>query len=204
MRAADSSGGKLSRPRGFSKLLSELSRTLRRRANCKRLRGACMPRNRRIKRVVIAAHSGGYQVTADIVSGRRGKNGGFEVSEIYLFDALYGGLKSFEGWLHAKRSHKLISFYVGGRPAANNKRLRKRLKKHGIRTLHEHKDRRLSRRELTRGRAIFIHTPDGHSKSTYLHNQLRDCLYASLLRRRGKTRWFRNKSKPRSLDSRRR
>ncbi len=202
-RSRDSSGGKLSKPKGLERLLREVRKTLSSPGHCKPLRRACWPNGRRITRVALAAHSGGFQVAADIVSGPDSKLGGHEISEVYIFDGLYGGLTPFTRWLKADRKkHKLMNFYGGGRPARNSHRLAKRLRKNKIRVYTETEEHRLTRRQLIKGRAVFVHTPVGHGGSTYKHNQLRDCLYASGFRRRMPTKWFKNKSLPRSIEER--
>jgi hypothetical protein len=141
-----------------------------------------------------------------------------EVSEVYLFDALYGNTAAFKSWLRgaatakapkkrkrarAPSKRKLISYYATPTVRTNNMSLMSQLEGEGVDVLHEQKPGQLSRTQLTEGTAIFIASPLGHSSVTYQHNDLRDSLYASSLRRRLKSDWFAHMSGARPIDSRR-
>jgi hypothetical protein len=222
VRAADSSGGKLEEQDGLAKMLTELLAELTTAEVSRGLGAQSLARATGFRRVCISAHSGGYHVTAACLD-----RGGVPVNEVYLFDALYGDSDTFRAWLakpadppkkkksrgrrasrHAqpapvRASHKkLISYYATATVRANNFALMDKLRADGIDVLHEQKPGELSRAELTKGAAIFIASPLDHGSVTYRRNDLRDCLYASALRRRLKSDWFAHKSGDRPIDKR--
>lgn len=204
VRAVDSSGGKLDRPGGFARFLGELRGALQRSEVGKALGEARIPGGARIGTVCVSAHSGGFGVTARCL-----KHGGFDVNEVYLFDALYGEVPTYLEWVLARRSqsgarerHKLISYYGGGKPRSNSLALIESLEQAGVPVLHEEKEGQLSRAEITKGRAVFIRTAIDHSRLTYQSNALRDCLHASSLRRRLASDWFADKHGAREIDHR--
>lgn len=204
VRAIDSSGGKLDRPGGLGRFLSEVRTTLQRAEVSKALAAAHVPAAARIGAVCVSAHSGGFGVTARCL-----KHGGFDVNEVYLFDALYGEVAAYLDWVLERRSqsaarsrHKLVSYYAGGKPRSNSLALIKSLRQRGIEVLHEEREGQLSRAEITKGRAVFIRTRIDHSRLTYQTNGLRDCLYASSLHRRLESDWFADKDGEREIDRR--
>lgn len=204
VRAVDSNGGKLDRPGGLVRFLSEVRTTLQRPEAAKALAAAHLPASARIGALCISAHSGGFGVTARCL-----KHGGYDVNEVYLFDALYGEVAAYLDWVLERRSqsaarlrHKLVSYYAGGKPRTNNLTLMRSLKQHGVDVLHEEREGQLSRAEITKGRAVFIRTRIDHSRLTYQSNGLRDCLYASSLRRRLESDWFADKDGEREIDRR--
>ena len=204
VQAVDSNGGKLDRPGGLARFLSEVRTTLQKPEAAKALAAARLPATARVGAVCISAHSGGFGVTARCL-----KHGGYDVNEVYLFDALYGEVAAYLEWVLERRSqsaarlrHKLVSYYAGGKPRSNNLALMKSLRSHGIDVLHEEREGQLSRAEITKGRAVFIRTAIDHSRLTYQSNGLRDCLYASSLRRRLESDWFADKDGQREIDRR--
>ncbi len=207
VHAADSSGGKLEQKDGLSRMLDELLDELAKAEVSRALSAESLAHAKRFGTVCVSAHSGGYHVTAACLD-----KGGVEVSEVYLFDALYGNAESFRGWLSRapekpkKRRrpsrHKLISYYATATVRANNVALMAELRADGVEVLEEQRPGQLSRAELTKGAAIFIASPLEHGSVTYRHNDLRDSLYASALRRRLKSDWFAHKDGARPIDSR--
>ncbi len=204
VRATDSNGGKLDRPGGFARFLSEVRTSMQRPEVSKALAAAHLPGSARIGAVCVSAHSGGFGVTARCL-----KHGGYDVNEVYLFDALYGEVAAYLEWVLARRGqnvarqrHKLVSYYAGGKPRSNNLALIKSLRSHGIEVLHEEREGQLSRADITKGRAVFIRTRVDHSRLTYQTNGLRDCLYASSLTRRLESDWFADKDGEREIDRR--
>lgn len=201
LRAADSSGGKLESPGGLKRMLDELVRELVRGPVKKALGPASLGGAKRFGTLCLSAHSGGYRVTAACL-----QRGGIDVSEVYLFDSLYGAMGLYYEWLvegHKRGfDRKLISFYATPPVKANNLALMKDLETAGLEVLHEEKPGELSRKQLTKGSAIFIGSPLDHNGVTFRHNGLRDCLYASRLHRRQKSDWFANKNGARKIDAR--
>ena len=204
VNARDSSGGKLDRRGGLRRYLTELRRTLQTPAVREALGPAALPSRARIGTLVVSAHSGGYRVVSRCL-----RHGGYDVSEVYLFDALFGQLRYFLDWIVAtkdeaswRRRHKLVSYYARKEVTARSLELMEQLRAAGISFLHEHREGRLSRRQLTKGRAIFIRSRQGHSGAAFKTNALRDCLFASRLQRLVPTDWFDQKRGPRPIDRR--
>jgi hypothetical protein len=204
LNAQDSGGGKLEKDLGLLKFLTEVRQELQSPAASKALGQQAVPRSARVGRLIISAHSGGYKVTAACL-----EKGGFDVSEVYLFDALYAESDVFRDWVLARAGqkklprHKLVSYYTdNGGTLAQNRALLAELRRRGVRALHEEKEGTLTRDQLTHGAAIFIHTGQQHSGSTWRSNGLRDCLYASCLERHLKSDWFDERKKPRAVDVR--
>jgi hypothetical protein len=204
VRANNSSGGKLERPQGLLTFLSELRRSLQLAEVGAELGEAGIPGDARIGAVALSAHSGGYRV-----AGRCAEVGGFDVTEIYLFDALYGDVPRFRDWLLARRDrghprerHKLVSYYRPGKTQQGNDALMAELTRESLRFAHETEEGQLSRAEITKARAVFVRTDIDHDRLMYRYNALRDCLFASCFKRRLNTDWFDAKTGKRDLDPR--
>jgi hypothetical protein len=201
--ARDSSGGKLERRGGLRRLLDEVVRELRRARTGRHLKNASLAGARGVGMVCLSAHSGGYRVAAACV-----RHGGVNVAEVYLFDALYGQAEVFRHWVLARKGrrgrdrHKLVCMYAGGTPRKKSLRLAGRLSSGGARVFHERKPGQLTRAELVKGEAIFIAVPVSHGEVTFRQNALRDCLFASGLRRHLDSAWFERKNEPRRIDER--
>ena len=203
VNARDSAFGTLETRDGLERLLAEVVRELARDRTSRLLGNASLKGVRGVGMVCLSAHSGGYRAAALCV-----ELGGINVNEVYLFDALYGRVGSFERWVSSAKNkkgrarHKLVSYYAGGSVRRNNLKLLRRLRTAGIGCHHERRPGTLSRSELTTGRALFIATPLAHGDVTHRHNGLRDCLFASGLRRRIDTDWFDDKDAPRNIQAR--
>ncbi|MBL9100205.1 MAG: hypothetical protein JNL82_04550 [Myxococcales bacterium] len=202
VRRSDSSGGNLDKPGGFQKFLGEVRSALQGPAVAEALGPSRLPHAARIGMVCVSAHSGGFGVTARCI-----KHGGFNIAEVYLFDALYGEVAAFADWVGERRDqqgaerHKLVCYYTGGKVRSNSLTLLRELRRQGIDALHEEREGQLSRAQITRARAVFIKTRD-HMRVTYKSNSLRDCLYASGLKRRLESDWFANKDEQRAIERR--
>jgi hypothetical protein len=99
--------------------------------------------------------------------------------------------------------HKLVSYYTAGRTEANTLALFADLERGGVVCAHEQIEGRLSRAELTLAEAVSIRTALAHGSVTSELNNLRDCLYASSLRRNLRSSWFDAKHGARPLERRR-
>ena len=204
VNAPSSNGGKLERPGGLRRFLAEVRRTLQAPEIARALGRASILRRVRVGKVCISAHSGGYHVAARCL-----ERGGFNVNEVFLFDALYGRVRSFRDWVLERKQasgverHKLVSFYnAHSRVRKGNMRLLQDFSRARIRCLHETKEGTLPRAKFTRGRVIFIKTRISHNGLTHRHNNLRDCLYASCFTRRLSSSWFDDKGRARKIDKR--
>jgi hypothetical protein len=202
--APDSSAGKLEAPGAFTRLLEDVLRVL----DAREARAALGPSAPGALaypgRVCISAHSGGYHAAACAVRG-----GGTRVHEVWLFDALYGDTDVFRDWVIAGRGrpmearHKLVSYFTAGTTETNTRRLFAELERAGVACAEETVEGTLSREQLTHAEAVSIRTQLTHGQVTSELNGLRDCLYASALRRRLRTSWFDAKQGARPLERRR-
>ena len=95
--AADSSCGKLASPGAFARLLGGALSTAAR-VGRMTLDDSRFPERPRLGRVCLSAHSGGYHAAACSL-----RYGGIDVSETYLFDALYAESDVFRDWVLARR-----------------------------------------------------------------------------------------------------
>ncbi|HYQ16595.1 MAG TPA: hypothetical protein VEQ58_12580 [Polyangiaceae bacterium] len=202
--AADSSCGRLATPRGLARLLgSALATTAR--LGRKSLGEARFSDSAPIGRVCLSAHSGGFHAAACSL-----RDGGLDVSETYLFDALYAEREVFRDWVLERRNepadsrHKLVSYFVAGAPTEPiNRGLRNDLEQNGVLVAEEQREGALSRRDLSHAGAVFVRTGLGHSAVTWETNALRDVLYASMLPRHLGTDWFANRDAARRIERRR-
>lgn len=202
--APDSSCGKLEAPGGLARMLDDVLATL----DSAEVRAAAGPsaiaQGATVGRVCVSAHSGGYHAAAAVL-----KNGGVPVQEVYLFDALYSDVDAFKAWVIAGRGkpmgsrHKLVSYYTDGTTAWNTRALFADLEKAGVDCAHEVVEGTLSREQLTRAEAVSTKTQLSHGAVTSELNSLRDCLYASALRRTLRSSWFDAKKGARPLERRR-
>ncbi len=203
--AADSSAGKLEAPGGFARMLGDALRTLDAPAVHSAAGLAALPADASLGRVCVSAHSGGYHAAACAL--RAGS--GVTVHEAYLFDALYADVDVFRDWViagHGKpmgSRHKLVSYFTAGRTEANTNAMFAELERSGVACAHEQIEGTLSREELTRAEAVSIRTALPHGAVTSELNSLRDCLYASALRRNLRSSWFEAKHGARPLERRR-
>lgn len=202
--AADSACGKLESLGGFGRMLHGAIVTAARTGRVT-LGDTAFPADAPIGTVCVSAHSGGYHAAACVL-----RDGGIDVRETYLFDALYGEVEAFASWVASRRGeplhrrHKLVSYYTeGGATQANNGLLRARLLRDGVTCASEMEEGSLSRRDLSRADAVFARSGEWHSNVAWETNALRDCLFASALPRHLPTAWFARKEGARPIDRRR-
>lgn len=205
VNSSDSSCGKLESPLGLARMLDEALAVLANPDARSTLGSAAIPRGARIGTTCLSAHSGGYHAAAACL-----KQGGVEINEVYLFDALYNESEIFKAWVIAGKGrpahtrHKLVSYFTeGGTTSALTRQLFAELDKAGVHTAIEAKEGSLSREEITRAEAVAIRTALWHNNVTHELNGLRDCLYASGMTRRLRSAWFDHKSDARPLERRR-
>ncbi len=202
--APDSSAGKLESPGALARMLDDVLRTLQDREARAALGSSGPGTNARAGRVCVSAHSGGYHAAACAI-----RSGGADVHEVWLFDALYADTEVFRDWVIAGSGkpmgsrHKLVSYFTAGTTENNTRRLFAELEQAGVSCAHETVEGTLSREQLTRAEAVSIRTQLTHGTVTSELNSLRDCLYASALRRRLRTSWFDAKHGARPLERRR-
>ncbi len=204
VNAADSAAGKLEAPGGLGRMLGDALRALDAGAVRNAAGLAALSPDASLGRVCVSAHSGGYHAAACAL-----RHGGVAVHEAYLFDALYADVDVFRDWViagHGKpmgSRHKLVSYFTAGRTEANTHAMFGELERSGVDCAHEQVEGTLSREELTRAEAVSIRTALAHGAVTSELNSLRDCLYASALRRNLRSSWFEAKHGARPLERRR-
>ena len=193
--AADSSCGKLNAPDALARLLGGAISTSARVGRAS-LGDSRFPERPRLGRVCLSAHSGGYHAAACSL-----RVGGVDVSETYLFDALYAESEVFREWVLARRGdpatsrHKLVSYFTTGTTTETlNRGLREALERSGVLVSEELREGSLSRRDLSHAGAVFVRTEVGHSSVTWETNALRDVLYASMLPRHLGSTWFKERA----------
>jgi len=197
--------GKLDQERGLLALLTELRKTLQTPRLQAKLGPAGIPSRARIGKLIMSAHSGGFKGVANCIS-----KGGWNVDEVYLFDALYGQTGVFRDWIKEtwKGSipmldrHKLISVFGDQQTTTESRRLMRELERLKIPYVLEEKEGTMTRREMTKSRAVFIQRSTSHQGAVWRTNALRDCLYASNLRRFIDSKWFDHAKDPRDITRR--
>ena len=195
VRAADGDFGRLMAAGGLARLLGEVRGLLAGRRVGAALGDASCSGARRVDRVVVAAHSGGYRAGAAAVA-----HGGVEVREAWLFDALYGEAAAYRDWLLAAPGRrKLVTFAIGGEPLRESLALAAALRARGVEVLEETPLTRLSRADMVRARAILARPAATHGTATFEESALRDCLVASCLRGRGSGAFFEDADRPRTI-----
>ncbi len=189
--AADSSCGKLAMPGAFARLLGGTVSTAARLGRTT-LGDSRFPERPRLGRICVSAHSGGYHAAACSLL-----HGNVDVSETYLFDALYAESEVFRDWVLERRGdpatsrHKLVSYFTSGTATeSQNSTLRAALERSGVLVSEELREGTLSRRALSHANAVFIRTEVAHSSVTWETNALRDVLCASMLPRHLGSNWF--------------
>lgn len=149
--AADSGGGKLELdPKGFEKLITEVTEFLNAEHKLQ---------TKRIGKVVLSTHSGGYKVTAAILD-----HGGLadHITDVLLLDSSYGSLPWFADWVKASPSHRLVSLYTEHLADAN-KELKGLLDAAGVK-YQQLDETTLTDAQLTSRGALFIPTKGPHDQ----------------------------------------
>jgi hypothetical protein len=201
--AADSSCGRLASAGAFARLLGGALSTAARTGRAT-LGESHFPERPQLGRVCLSAHSGGYHAAACSL-----RHGGVDVSETYLFDALYAESDVFREWVLARRGdpatsrHKLVSYFTAGATTESlNNGLRAALERSGVVVSEELREGALSRRDLSHAGAVFVRTEIAHSSVTWETNALRDVLYASMLPRHLGSTWFTKREGARLIERR--
>ena len=168
--APDSFGGKLEDPEGFKRFVAEVTATLRARAGFRAAHGS-------VGRIILSGHSGGYRVIAGILD-----RGGLtdQVSEVWLFDALYGRSDSYVAWADRTRGRLLNIYTDRGGTKAESEKLRDRLAARGTPLLAS-AEATLDPAALRTGRFVFIHTDLGHDDVLAARDQFALFLRTSVL-----------------------
>jgi hypothetical protein len=147
--APDSYGGKLEQPGDFKELVTDVLRKL---ADENVIRKQCQAGH-----VILAGHSGAYRVMAGIL-----QNGGVEVNEVILFDALYANTGQFMQWLTSDPHNRFIDLYTDhGGTLDETKSIQQQLK-----DMHIHEDSleetAVTAATVRRQKILFIHSLHAH------------------------------------------
>ncbi|MCU0448412.1 MAG: hypothetical protein MUC97_01040 [Bernardetiaceae bacterium] len=163
--APDSYAGRLERPAGLQLLMNEL---------VNRLIEKQVLRNTRIDHLVLAGHSGAYRGLAHLA-----QHGGLPVSEVYLFDGLYGQQHKFAQWLQKNPKARLVNIYTdGGGTFDHSEEFLADLKHWGLAPVAV-KELEMSLADLEKGRVVFVHSPANHNEVLSRNNSLYKCLVTS-------------------------
>ena len=149
--APDSYGGKLEQNDQFKMLLSDVLDELKRKKK--------IDKNTEIGHVTLAGHSGAFRVIAYIL-----QNGGVEVGQTILFDALYSQVDKFTNWIQADQSHQFVNLYTnkGGGTDEVSIEMMDLLNKKNIHFIKlEEKD--VNESVLKNNKIIFIHSLKEHN-----------------------------------------
>ena len=148
--AADSYGGKLEQADVFKGLLQDVLKNLQQN---KKVFAKCKAGN-----IVLAGHSGAYRVIAYML-----QNGGVEIAQVVLFDALYSETDKYMQWIKKDNTHKFINIYTNkGGTAEECIKMMAELKAQDIPYLFtEEKD--MTPALLDSGKIIFIHSEHEHN-----------------------------------------
>jgi hypothetical protein len=150
--ASDSAGGKLEDPDGFKRFAEELTTALVQRAGFNAQSTA-------LGRIILSGHSGGYRVISSILD-----RGGLpeQVSEVWLFDALYAETDKFLAWWDRQHGRLLNIYTDGGGTKDDTEAMMERLRKRGTPFLAK-PDTAVTPEELRLGKLVFLHTDLGHN-----------------------------------------
>ena len=188
--AEDSSPGFLGEAGGLARLLEEVLEVMRE-PSVQAALVTPTPAGARPGRVVLSAHSGGYKA-----AGQAAKLGGVDVSEVWLFDGLFGQGIELGQWLAARRNeppgprrHRLVSFHrKNSKTAEQTMLLMASLDASGIAYLFEKREGQATRAEFTRARVVFVRTGTLHNDAVWAGGALADALRSGPFPERGKPR----------------
>jgi hypothetical protein len=204
MHSSDVSFGKLEEQGGLKRMLRETLHVLTTRDARRALGHSAITAGARPGLVCLSTHSGGYHGVAACLT-----RGEVEVTEVYLFDALYADTDVFKEWVIAgkgrapRRRHKLVNYYPGaGTTATQSRYLKGELEKAGVKVAEERSEGTMTRADMTHDEAVFVQTSLSHGDVTWESNALRDSLFASAMPRLMASSWFHDSHAARRIDVR--
>lgn len=165
LRAADSAGGKHEEAGGLRRFLDEALALL--------VSEGVAPEGAAWGRVILSGHSGAYRVIARALD-----QGGVDVQEVWLHDAVYGQLPSFVRWATGGEGRRLVSTHTPhGGTRANNGELRRQLVALGVPVVTADDDA-----QHAGARAVIVAAPETHDQVTHLRRRFERFLRTSCLR----------------------
>jgi hypothetical protein len=159
--APDSYGGKLEQPAVFKELLKDVLQDFKRRMI---ISPSCQ-----IGNIILAGHSGAYRVIAYIL-----QNGGVDIQEVDLFDALYSETDKFMQWIKKDTSNRFINLYTnsGGGTDEVSIQMMKELKRQNLEFLFS-EEKSLKFSSMKSFKIIFIHSDREHNDIIFTPDNFR-------------------------------
>ena len=166
--APDSFGGKLEERYGLKYLMADVIQYLKLKNKIK---------SDEIGRIILAGHSGAYRVISFcLMHGGLTQN----ISDIILFDALYGQIDKYIHWI-TNFDGRFIDIYTdNGGTKSETERMINFLEINNINFI-ETEEAKLTLTELKKNRLIFIHSDLTHNEVISKRNQFRNYLISSKL-----------------------
>jgi hypothetical protein len=150
--ASDSAGGKLEDPDGFKRFTGELTVALRAHAGFAN-------KELTLGQIILSGHSGGYKVISSILD-RGGMSA--QVSEVWLFDALYAETEKYLAWWDRQQGRLLNIYTENGGTKDDTEAMMALLKKRNTPFLAK-PDAEVTPEELKSGKLVFLYTDLGHN-----------------------------------------
>ena len=168
--APDSFGGKLEDAGGFKRFMADVVETLRQKSALKK-KGFAMGQ------IVLAGHSGGYEVISAIVDC-----GGLteRVREVWLFDALYAQTDKFLAWIDRHQGRFLDIYTEHGGTKAETEQLMATLKQRGM-PYFAGKEGEAKPTDLQSNKLVFIYSDLPHNDVVGKRQEFCDYLKTSCL-----------------------
>ncbi len=164
----DSFGGRVEETGGLKNLVNDVLMFLKKK---KRIRSTNMGK------IILAGHSGAYRVISyALMRGGVTKN----ISDVILFDALYGQTEKFAYWIDNYKGRFVNIYTDSGGTKNESESLMADLKGWG-KTFCAKEEKDLSLNDLKNNRLIFIHTELTHNDVLAVRRQFRDYLISSKL-----------------------
>lgn len=149
--APDSYGGKLEQQGVFTSLGRDVMEALK--------QGDIIPKNAASGNIILAGHSGAYRVIANIL-----QNGGLEVKEVFLFDALYAEVDKYMAWIEKDKHHHFVHWFTnqGGGTDIMTDTMTQQLREQNI-AYARIDENTVTSATIKDNRVLFIHSPREHN-----------------------------------------
>jgi hypothetical protein len=166
--AADSGGGRLEEQEVFKQLMADVEKALREKKLLKKA-------DSKLGRIILSGHSGAYNVMSAIVA-----QGGLEIREVWLFDALYAQTERFEKWFEAEHGRLLDIYTKDGGTKKETEALMSSLKEKQASVLTG-KEIEMALDKLPATGAVFIYSDLPHNDVLDKHRTFEQFLKTSCL-----------------------
>jgi hypothetical protein len=152
LNTPDSFGGKLEDTGGFKRFMADVVETLRQKSALKK-------RDFGVGQIVLAGHSGGYEVISAILDC-----GGLtqHAREVWLFDALYAQTDKFLAWINRRQGRFLDIYTAHGGTKTDTEQLMATLKQHGT-PFFAGKEGEATPADLQSNKLVFLYTDLPHN-----------------------------------------